>query len=299
MSKHKDLLEDFTQLHNGNTIAYVKDRIKPVKQINREDFQQAMSEHLSGDQPIGVYPLWERNNVWMVDWVAVDLDEGDISDIHADNLVALLDKLNIKSWKEPSRSKGYHVWVYLKEPLSASLARKGMIGACRTVDVPIREVYPKQTHLEPGHIGNCLRLPYPKIRTKGRQEVAGYKLEQFVTEAMEQRTPPGVYRKLMSLYNATEPAPIVQTKRDYQTDMDGYFVGTAKQVWENPRDDDRSATLYAFAASLIWQEYSPQATLDWVRRLDDRLEKFVGRHDREQQLLKLVQTAVERTKVRD
>ena len=140
MSKHKDLLEDFTQLHNGNTIAYVKDRIKPVKQINREDFQQAMSEHLSGDQPIGVYPLWERNNVWMVDWVAVDLDEGDISDIHADNLVALLDKLNIKSWKEPSRSKGYHVWVYLKEPLSASLARKGMIGACRTVDFTIREV---------------------------------------------------------------------------------------------------------------------------------------------------------------
>jgi hypothetical protein len=103
----------------------------------------------------------------------------------------------------------------------------------------------------------------------------------------------------MSLYNATEPAPIVQTKRDYQTDMDGHFVGTAKQVWENPRDDDRSATLYAFAASLIWQEYSPQATLDWVRRLDDRLEKFVGRHDREQQLLNLVQTAVERTKVRD
>ena len=37
MSKHKDLLEDFTQLHNGNTIAYVKDRIKPVKQINKDD----------------------------------------------------------------------------------------------------------------------------------------------------------------------------------------------------------------------------------------------------------------------
>ena len=141
MTSIKDLLEDFTQLHNGNTIAYVKDRIKPVKQINREDFQQAMSEHLSGDQPIGVYPLWGTQQRMDGRLGSVDLDEGDISDIHADNLVALLDKLNIKSWKEPSRSKGYHVWVYLKEPLSASLARKGMIGACRTVDVPIREVF--------------------------------------------------------------------------------------------------------------------------------------------------------------
>ena len=298
MGKMKELLIDFALLHEGGTIAYVANRIKPVKQISEEQYLEAIGEHLQGEEAIGVYPLWERNNVWMVNWVAVDLDEGDISDIHADNLVALLKQMGIKGWKEPSRSKGYHVWVYLKEPVSASLARKGMIGACRTVDVPIREVYPKQIHLDAGQIGNCLRLPYPAIRKSPRQEVAGYDLQKFVEEALATRVPAGVYRKLMSLYNATEPAPIVQPK-DYGTKINGDFVGVAKDIWHNPRDDDRSSTLYAFAGSLIWQEFSIEATVDWVRRLDERLGKFTDRRDREEQIRNLVQRAAERTRVRD
>ena len=304
MARVKQLLEDFATLHEGGAVASVKDKVHPLsKNVTPEDYLKYVAEHLDGDVPIGVYPLWQRNNVWMVNWAAVDLDEGDISDIHADNLVSLLSKMNITSWKEPSRSKGYHVWVYLKEPLSANVARNGMIGACRTVDVPIREVYPKQTSLEKGKIGNCLRLPYPKVRTKGRQVVEGYNLKEFVEAAMESRTSLSVYRKLLGLHRATAPAPLVI--KDKGTKIDGEFQGVAKEIWDDPTSKrgapvtDRSATLLAFAGSLIWQEFSIQATIDWVRRLDDRVGKYVGRADRELRIRELVDLAASRVQVRD
>ena len=294
MARVKQVVEGFAELHEGGQVATVKDQVRPLyTKAKGEDYLTLIGEHLTGDLPIGVYPLWERNNVWMVNWAAVDLDEGDISDIHADNLQRILLKMGIVSWKEPSRSKGYHVWVYLKEPLAAKLARQGMIGACRIGKVPIREVYPKQEKLEDGKMGNCLRLPYPNIRAEGKQEVTGYSLNEFVELALESRTPPAVYRKLMKLYDSTEP----EKRKVFSggTRVKGEFHGVAKRIWERREEErDRSEALYAFASSLLWQDFSFEATVDWVRRLDDRLEKFTGRSDRDKQIRNLVSRAAQR-----
>jgi len=296
----RETVEGFAELHEGGHVALLvekdKDFIRPADQIAKGDsYVEAIEKHLTGDVPIGVYPLWERNNVWLVNWSAVDLDEGEKSDVHADNLQKVLSQMGIVSWKEPSRSKGYHVWVYLKEPISAKIAKEGLIGACRVVDVPIREVYPKQVSLEEGKIGNCLRLPYPSIRKSPRQEVAGYKCEDFVREALANRTPPAVYRKLKKLHSATEPdKPKVFV---HGPRVDGQFYGVAKRIWERREEErDRSEAMYAFASSLLWQDYSFEATVDWVRRLDDRLEKFTGRADRDKQIRNLVTKASERSR---
>ena len=291
MARMKATLEGFAELHEGGGVASVKDQVRPMyKEAKGAEYLELIGEHLSGDEPIGVYPLWERNNVGMVDWVAVDLDEGDISSVHADNLQALLTKMNITSWKEPSRSKGYHVWVYLKEPISASLARKAMVGACRVVDVPIKEVYPKQTSLESGRMGNCLRLPSPKHRGEGRQSVEGYSLKQFVEEALEKRTSPSTFRKLLPLYEATEPVKRVKFTAGER--LNGEFIGVAKRIWEEGDvSEDRSEALYAFASSLLWQDFSVDATVDWTRKLDERIGKFRDRTDREKQLRNLVERA--------
>ena len=237
-----------------------------------------------------MYPLWQKNGVWMVNWGAVDLDDGDISDVHANNLQKLLTKMGIVSWKEPSRSKGYHVWVYLQAPMAASLVRKALIGACRIVDVPVREVYPKQESLEKDSIGNCLRLPYPGGRTPGKQEVQGYSWQKFAKEALENRTLPATLRKLLPLHAATEPKKLKYVDRGFR--LDGEFLGLAKELWEKSEYEDRSKALFGFATSLIWQEFTFEATLDWVRRFDDRLEKFTDRPDRERQLRNLVERAV-------
>ena len=127
-------LEDFADLHKGGFIANVAKGVKPLTrqgdyvEAYGEEYGEMIKRHIEGDANIGVYPLWQKNGVWMVNWGAVDLDEGDISDIHANNLQTLLTKMGITSWKEPSKSKGFHVWVYLQAPMAASLVRQALIG---------------------------------------------------------------------------------------------------------------------------------------------------------------------------
>ena len=288
-------VEEFAELHKGGFIANVAKGVKPLTRQGNyveaygEEYEKLIKEHIEGDANIGVYPLWQKNGVWMVNWGAVDLDDGDISDVHANNLQTLLTKMSITSWKEPSRSKGFHVWVYLDAPMAASLVRQALIGACRIVDVPIREVYPKQISLEKDSIGNCLRLPYPGERNTGRQEVIGYSWQKFTKEAFANRTSPVTMRKLLPLHAATEPKKLKYVDRGFR--LEGEFLGLAKEIWERSEHEDRSKALFSFATSLIWQEFTFDATLDWVRRLDDRLQKFTDRADRERQLHNLVERA--------
>ena len=299
-------LERFAELHQGGALADVTDWVHPLEKGGNvalgygEEYLQHIDQHLNEKLALGVYPLWQRNGVWMVNWCAVDLDDGENSSVHADNLIALLEKTGIQSWKETSKSKGYHVWVYLTEPVAATVARKALIGACRIVDVPTREVYPKQTSLNEGALDNCLRLPYPEHRNPGRHEVydpsktdSFFSLEEFVDAAWASRTSPGLLRSLLRFFEATEPkAP--QYKPGNREDGD--FKGNAKTIWEQGEFSDRSEAMYAFASSLLWQEYSPDATLDWLRRLDERLEKFVDRADREKQLENIVSKAAQTTR---
>ena len=140
-----DRVEQFASLHAGGFVADVANGVKPMLTNEEtvlaagEEYELLIEQHLYGDEALGVYPLIERNGLFWVNWIAVDLDEGDISEPHADNLVALLEELSIHSWKEPSRSKGFHVWVYLERPLQAAMARNCMIGACRLIETPIKE----------------------------------------------------------------------------------------------------------------------------------------------------------------
>ena len=240
----------------------------------------------------------------MVNWVAVDLDDGKTSDVHEDNLQKILSAKGIPSFKETSKSKGYHVWVYLDQPIAASIGRKGMIGACRIVDVPIKEVYPKQTILPEGKIGNCLRLPYPHSRSTGRHEVyvpdvsppTFYDAESFVEAAWDNRVSLPVFRELVRLYEATEPNAPQYSGSDRN---DGEFYGTARKIWDQTTFEDRSAAMFAFAGSLLWQGYSIDATIDWVRKLDDRLGKYVDRAEREKYLRDLVESASTRVEPRE
>jgi len=299
----KSTKEKFALLHGGGHLADVTDWVHPLEEDSQvalgsgEQYLEHIDQHLNGKVALGVYPLWKRNGVWMVNWIAVDLDDGEASSVHADNLIALLKAKNITAWKETSKSKGYHVWVYLLEPMAAAIGRNAMVGACRIIDVPTREVYPKQITLESKKIGNCLRLPYPRYRDTGRHEVFNpggtgmFDVSLFTEQAWETRNPSRQIRSLLPLYEATKPK-IAEFVHGYEPAKDG-FVGSARKIWENLHTEDRSSTMYAFASSLLWQGFSFDATVEWVRRLDERLGKFSDRNDREAQLRNLVQKAAD------
>lgn len=127
------------------------------------------AKHLSGEEPIGVYPLLDNG---MVAWGAVDID---FTDVYKDgtpveglhglevsrNVHQALQYLSIPSHIEATVN-GYHVWVFSEDLwVSAVTMQRALLVACRIAEYDPKEVNPKQTSLKPGQVGNYVRLCYP------------------------------------------------------------------------------------------------------------------------------------------
>lgn len=124
--------------------------------------------HFDGaSEPCGVYPMVSEyssliHDIWVVKWGCIDFDEGDTDSlVHARNVVGVLAHFDIVSWIEKSRSKGYHVWIFLTEWTEAASVRRALLGACQIANAPTKEINPKQEMLAEGQVGNYVRLPYP------------------------------------------------------------------------------------------------------------------------------------------
>ena len=301
-----DVVDTFARLHEGGRIATNYDGIRPLVNAQGEaysaegePYEDAVRQHLEGEPPIGVYPLfrkdYQRTAEWYVNWLAVDLDEGEPDFVHACNLYRLLGRFGVQAWIERSRSKGFHVWVYLRQPLTAEMGREAMLGACRLVDVPTKEVYPKQTVLEGKGFGNCLLLPYPNMGNPGRQVVVDlhdepYGLDEFVETAWASRATAHAVRSIHALYQERHLKPIAKVEQVRVRDDDN-FGYIARRIWDGDIQQDRSNALYAFACSLFRQNYSDYTVLHLTGKLDERVGKFVGRNDRDRRLEELVTNA--------
>ena len=301
-----DVVDTFARLHQGGRIAINYDGIRPLVDSKGEaysavgePYEDAIREHLDGEPPIGVYPLfrkdYQRTAEWYVNWLAVDLDEGEPDFIHACNLQRLLERFNVRGWIERSRSKGFHVWVYLRQPLTAEFGREAMMGACRLLDVPTKEVYPKQIALDGKGFGNCLLLPYPNMGNPGQQVIINdddtpYPLDAFVEQAWESRASSHAIRSIHALYQERHSKPIAQVEQ-IRTRHDSNFRYIARRIWDGDIREDRSNALYSFACSLFRQNYSDDTVLSLTDQLDARVGKFVGRSDRDRRLEELVMNA--------
>ena len=299
-----DAVEVFSELHKGGAVAlcYADGGVRPMLHPEGApvpaaggEYQAVVAGHLDDGEPIGVYPLRRDNGEWVVHWLAVDLDEGDDSFVHACNLQAMLSKLGVVSFIEASRSKGYHLWVYLTGPVSATVGRRAMIGACRLVDVPTREVYPKQTELHGKGFGNCLRLPFPGGRSEGRQCVVSAEhvelpFAQYLSEAWGQRTHRTLIRQMLPLYDSTQPKNKVELRRAERSDEE--FGWLARDVWNQTSWEDRSKAMMVFTGSLIRQGYGDAAILDLLYRLDERMGKFLNRPDRDKRLREMLEVTL-------
>lgn len=161
----------FVELFAGNTSAYGSEQGSCVHaELTADNYRM----HLTGDQPIGVYPLIYQDGEWLVHWGCVDLDvksdhkrrwDYDTSDeafIAARNLRMALAVLGIDSFIESTKSGGYHVWVFAEAWVPAADMRRTLLVACGLADVPPTEVNPKSEGFsDPTSLGNYVRLPYP------------------------------------------------------------------------------------------------------------------------------------------
>ena len=115
--------------------------------------------HLEGLDPIGTYPTWpDASGMRWTRWGCCDIDTGDWSE--AFQLATALTGMGLAPWVERSRSKGWHVWVFVADPIEAVKMRRCLKVAYAAIDLPAKEANPKSETLAPGQLGNYVRLPY-------------------------------------------------------------------------------------------------------------------------------------------
>lgn len=277
-----------------------------------EAYRRAVEAHLTVEgEGIGVYPLIALHDpdgaieTFVTWWGCVDWDEGrEESFIHAKNVYQVLDQINIKSWVERSRSKGFHLWVFFNEPLAARVVRDGLIGVCNIVDAPIKEVNPKQISLVGKKIGNGMRLPYPALREPTQHEMVNPKAiysqmptpALFVEEALETRVSAEDWESAVELFKQNEPPPVRRTSYSYTGRR---LTGAAEAIRRNgPRrtsekpHGDRSATMFSLACHMIRQGYGDGDIIAELKTADeDWGGKFAKRPDGNALLDKLLQSA--------
>jgi hypothetical protein len=324
-------IERFTELFRGGKIA--KDNINgsagfrpwenPAGGYYPADgnvFQTAVQGHLGDpEHPIGVYPIKapetsqggsqsvsEEIPTYTVWWGCVDWDEGeDESYTHALNAQTVLNQCGVTSWIERSRSKGYHLWVFFTEEISAREVREGLVGACQIVNAPTREVNPKQTELTGKGVGNGVRLPYPAGAREGRnvaiKDDEELPLVEFTELAHNSRISPTKWAKVHTLYRPTSTFNPT-TASIFQSASPSVLSGIAATIRRNgPRKTsekphgDRSATLFALGCAMHRQGFRQADIMAEVSQADkDWGGKYNKRPDGQQRLWTMVELCVER-----
>lgn len=116
--------------------------------------EQNFYDHVTGKQPIGIYPLDDNERV---SFAAVDIDEYPI--IHE----ALSEKLS--SCKFPfivcnSKSNGAHIYVFFREPEEPEIAISLLKRVSAYLGYPKAEIFPKQVKRPAGGYGSYINLPF-------------------------------------------------------------------------------------------------------------------------------------------
>lgn len=290
----ESVLANFCSLFQGRLDAYGTEeggclRADPASKLH---FMDAMDRHLCGRDPVGVYPMVEQEDGWVVHWGCVDFDEGeDDSYVYACNLQLVLTSFGIEGWIERSRSKGYHVWVFFHDWVPASAARHALYAACEIAGAPTKEVNPKQESLKDGKIGNYVRLPYPDgYNHQGHRRVVisdgdELSLDEFVWSALQTRTHLEELQPLIDLYKPPRPPrderklviPPMDDNRPWEDRMDWL----TRKVWaEGPLEGmDRSGTLWKLAARLEEHGWDPDEARQIIYDADQRWGKFTERDE--------------------
>jgi hypothetical protein len=126
------------------------------KELSDKDLLELWKNHLSGEQSIGIVPI-DENNCCI--WGAIDVDEYQLD---LKELAKKLAKHKLPLIVCRSKSGGAHVYLFIAEPIPASLLQRKLRQLAASIGYGQAEIFPKQTQLllERGDRGSTLNMPY-------------------------------------------------------------------------------------------------------------------------------------------
>lgn len=169
---------------NGDALSYIPVESNPSP--------EEMTAHVYADHCLGSYTLLPDNTVR---WICLDVDcKQDLA--KARNITEEI--AETLAFANPviefSGGKGYHIWLFLHTPVTASRAKAFGIAVREAVGAPSSgdphvEVYPKQEKLTKElPIGNLVKLPLGLHRKSGRRSVF-CRVGSWETEPIEDPLP--------------------------------------------------------------------------------------------------------------
>ena len=126
------------------------------KELDDDAVLQLWDNHLAGKQSIGIVPIDENNSCV---WGAIDVDEYQLD---LKSLSKKIAKYELPLIVCRSKSGGAHVYLFVSEPVSASMIQRKLRQLAAALGFGQAEIFPKQTQLllERGDRGSTLNMPF-------------------------------------------------------------------------------------------------------------------------------------------
>lgn len=291
-------VDAFVRLFRGRGDAYGHDEGRCVKAKLTDEH---WVDHLNGTEGMGVYPAVPTPDGPKCVWGCTDIDVEDYS--QALLLQSTLEQAGIVSWIERSRSKGYHVWVFVDRPIEAEAMRNMQLVAHQVCDMIPKEVNPKQTDVSLTKYGNYVRLPYfgGICHTPDRRVILDINgdpmpLVDFVREATININTPDIIRRIARMYQPPAVQHVVMDVSDPNSDLAAGLRQISRLGYVIWRDGplqgrDRSNTLMKLAYVCAESGMGASEAYMVVRDADRRWGKFHDRVDCDEQISKIVDRA--------
>lgn len=293
----RDSADAFMELFNGRTDVHGSEEGGCVREPVTRNLVHA---HFQGRTPIGIYPMVNTGNDWMVGWGCSDIDINDYR--LAEDLRDAFAAANVYAHIEQSRSKGYHVWVFAETWVPARHMRRMFLACHQVADIPAREVNPKQETLAENQFGNYVRLPYANYMndpTSCHRKIlidknTPMQMHDFIRVANAHLTDRATIERLAGFYKA--PVATIKFNADYE---ECTHLGEAmkllsplgKVIWRDGplAGRDRSSTLAKLGHECVRSGLNPSQTRVVVDDADRRWGKYHERANGSLEIDKLVE----------
>ena len=161
----EDIMSLFFFRRDVFAIQYDGGAYKPVyRSITIKDIQ----EHLLGNVTLGAYCIKDN----MIRWACIDIDgkedgsENEKLLENAEDIYRLFP--DFLRMLEFSGRRGYHVWIFFDEPVTALYGKTLVKSRLNTVGMNKFEVFPKQVVLSQKGFGNLVKIPLAKHKVTGK-----------------------------------------------------------------------------------------------------------------------------------
>jgi len=114
-----------------------------------------VTAHLKGETGIGIVPIMGDD---MCTWGSIDIDE--YRDFDPAHISRVLHERKSPLVACRSKSGGAHLFLFTTEPVPASEMRRALGILCDNLDFQGSEIFPKQSTIDDGDVGNWLNMPY-------------------------------------------------------------------------------------------------------------------------------------------